>query len=102
MNITGWQSERSKESEGSAAAVSVGPLVEKSTLTASTEHSVLSVRRWFVIMLTLAGASLLVMTASIPFLMLAFWELGGRTPTPPALAAQVSGWIAVIVWCEAQ
>jgi len=31
--------------------------------------------------------------------MLAFWELGGLTPTPLALAAQVSGWVAVIVWC---
>lgn len=51
---------------------------------------------------TLNDIALLVMTAAIPVLMLAFWELGGLTPTPLALAAQVSGWIAVIVWCVAQ
>jgi len=34
---------------------------------------------------TLNDASLLVMTAAIPLLMLAFWELGGLTPTPLAL-----------------
>ena len=48
---------------------------------------------------TLNDVALLVMTAAIPVLMLAFWELGGLTPTPLALAAQVSGWIAVIAWC---
>jgi len=48
---------------------------------------------------TLNDIALLVMTAAIPVLMLAFWELGGLTPTPLALAAQVSGWVAVIVWC---
>ena len=48
---------------------------------------------------TLNDLGLLVMTAAIPVLMLAFWELGGLTPTPLALAAQFSGWIAVIVWC---
>jgi hypothetical protein len=48
---------------------------------------------------TLNDIALLVMTAAIPLLMLAFWELGGLTPTPLALVAQVSGWIAVIVWC---
>lgn len=48
---------------------------------------------------TLNDTALLVMTAAIPLLMLAFWELGGLTPTPLALVAQVSGWIAVIVWC---
>ncbi|HTI29985.1 MAG TPA: hypothetical protein VL687_06480 [Methylomirabilota bacterium] len=48
---------------------------------------------------TLNDVALLAMTAAIPVLMLAFWELGGLTPTPLALAAQVSGWIAVIVWC---
>lgn len=47
---------------------------------------------------TLNDVALLVMTAAIPVLMLAFWELGGLTPTPLALAAQVSGWIAVVVW----
>jgi hypothetical protein len=51
---------------------------------------------------TLNDIALLVMTAAIPVLMLAFWELGGLTPTPLALAAQVSGWIAVIAWCVAQ
>jgi hypothetical protein len=51
---------------------------------------------------TLNDASLLVMTAAIPVLMLAFWELGGLTPTPLALVAQVTGWIAVIVWCVTQ
>jgi hypothetical protein len=48
---------------------------------------------------TLNDVALLVMTAAIPVLMLAFWELGGLTPTPLALAAQVSGWLAVIAWC---
>jgi hypothetical protein len=48
---------------------------------------------------TLNDIALLVMTAAIPVLMLAFWELGGLTPTPLALAAQVSGWVAVMVWC---
>jgi hypothetical protein len=51
---------------------------------------------------TLNDVSLLVMTAAIPVLMLAFWELGGLTPTPLALVAQVSGWIAVIAWCVTQ
>ena len=41
----------------------------------------------------------IVMTAAIPFLMLAFWELGGLTPTPLALVAQASGWLACAVWC---
>jgi hypothetical protein len=51
---------------------------------------------------TLNDIALLVATAVIPLLMLAFWELGGLTPTPLALLAQVSGWIAVIVWCIVQ
>ena len=46
--------------------------------------------------------ALLVATAAIPLLMLAFWELGGLTPTPLALMAQVSGWVAVAVWCVVQ
>jgi len=41
----------------------------------------------------------IVMTAAIPFLMLAFWELGGLTPTPLALVAQAIGWLACAVWC---
>lgn len=48
---------------------------------------------------TLNDLALLVMTAAIPVLMLAFWELGGLTPTPLAVVAQVSGWLAVVVWC---
>lgn len=51
---------------------------------------------------TLNDIALLVATAAIPVLMLAFWELGGLTPTPLALVAQVSGWVAVIAWCVAQ
>jgi hypothetical protein len=51
---------------------------------------------------TLNDIALLVMTAALPLLMLAFWELGGLTPTPLALVAQISGWIAVAVWCVAQ
>jgi hypothetical protein len=51
---------------------------------------------------TLNDTALLVVTAAIPPLMLAFWELGGLTPTPLALVAQVSGWIAVVVWCVVQ
>jgi hypothetical protein len=48
---------------------------------------------------TINDIALIVMTAAIPFLMLAFWELGGLTPTPLALVAQASGWAAVAVWC---
>jgi hypothetical protein len=51
---------------------------------------------------TLNDVALLVATAAIPILMLAFWELGGLTPTSLALVAQVTGWVAVIVWCVAQ
>ena len=42
---------------------------------------------------------LVVMTGAMPFLMLAFWQLGGLTPTPLALVAQASGWLAAAVWC---
>jgi hypothetical protein len=48
---------------------------------------------------TINDIALVVMTAAIPFLMLAFWELGGVTPTPLALIAQTGGWLAVAVWC---
>lgn len=48
---------------------------------------------------TVNDVALIVMTAAIPFLMLAFWELGGVTPTALALMAQVSGWLAAAVWC---
>jgi hypothetical protein len=51
---------------------------------------------------TLNDIALLVATAAIPILMLAFWELGGLTPTPLALLAQVTAWVAVVVWCVAQ
>jgi len=51
---------------------------------------------------TLNDIALLLLTAALPPLMLAFWELGGLTPTPLALLAQVSGWLAVVVWCVAQ
>jgi hypothetical protein len=47
-------------------------------------------------------AGYVVMTAAVAPLMLAFWELGGLTPTPLALVAQTSGWIAVAVWCGVQ
>lgn len=51
---------------------------------------------------TLNDLALLVMTAALAPLMLAFWELGGLTPTPLALVAQASGWVAVAVWCGVQ
>lgn len=46
--------------------------------------------------------SLLVMTLALAPLMLAFYELGGWTPTPLAQAAQALGWIAVLTWCGVQ
>jgi hypothetical protein len=42
--------------------------------------------------------AILVMTAAVAPLMLAFWELGGWTPTPLALLAQTAGWLAVATW----
>jgi hypothetical protein len=48
---------------------------------------------------TINDLALIVMTAAIPFLMLAFWELGGLTPTPLAIAALASGWLATGIWC---
>jgi hypothetical protein len=42
---------------------------------------------------------LIVTIAAVPVLMLAFWELGGLTPKPLALAAQVLGWLAAATWC---
>ncbi len=50
----------------------------------------------------LSDLALLVMTLALAPLMLAFYELGGRTPTPLAQAAQVVGWIAVLTWCLVQ
>lgn len=51
---------------------------------------------------TINDLALLVMTLALALLMLAFYELGGRTPTPLALLAQGSGWIAVLTWCLIQ
>jgi hypothetical protein len=50
---------------------------------------------------TINDLALIVMAGAIPFLMLAFWQLGGLTPTPLALVAQASGWLAVLAWCGA-
>lgn len=51
---------------------------------------------------TVNDTALLVMTLALAPLMLAFYELGGWTPTPLAQAAQVTGWIAVLTWCVVQ
>lgn len=48
---------------------------------------------------TLNDLALIATIAALPFLMLAFWELGGLTPTPLALAAQAIGWVAAMSWC---
>lgn len=48
---------------------------------------------------TINDLALIAMTAAIPFLMLAFWQLGGLTPTPLARLAQITGWLAAAVWC---
>ena len=48
---------------------------------------------------TINDLALIAMTAAIPFLMLAFWELGGLTPTPLARLAQITGWLAAGAWC---
>ena len=48
---------------------------------------------------TLNDLLLIVSIGALPVLMLAFWELGGLTPTPLALAAQVLGWLAAATWC---
>lgn len=40
-----------------------------------------------------------VTAAAVAPTMLAFYELGGLTPTRLAQLAQASGWLAVIVWC---
>jgi len=47
---------------------------------------------------TVNDVAVLLMTAAIAPLMLAFWELGGLTPTPLALVAQTAGWLAVAAW----
>ncbi len=48
---------------------------------------------------TLNDVAVLVMTLAVGPLMLAFWELGGLTPTPLAFMAQTAGWAAVLGWC---
>jgi hypothetical protein len=48
---------------------------------------------------TINDLLLIVTIGALPVLMLAFWELGGLTPTPLALAAQVLGWLAAATWC---
>jgi hypothetical protein len=48
---------------------------------------------------TINDLSGVVMTLALAPLMLAFYELGGWTPTPLARLAQASGWIAVLTWC---
>jgi hypothetical protein len=47
---------------------------------------------------TVNDVAVLVMTAAVAPLMLGFWELGGVTPTPLALVAQTTGWVAVAAW----
>jgi len=50
----------------------------------------------------LNDGALLVMTAALAPLMLAFYELGGRTPTRLAQAAQTFGWVSVLTFCVIQ
>jgi hypothetical protein len=47
---------------------------------------------------TINDVALVVMTLSLAPTMLAYYELGGRTPTLLAQAAQLSGWLAVLAW----
>jgi hypothetical protein len=51
---------------------------------------------------TINDVALLVMTLALAPLTLAFYELGGWTPTPLARIAQASGWIAVATWSALQ
>jgi hypothetical protein len=50
----------------------------------------------------LNDVALLVMTAALAPLMLAFYELGGRTPLRLAQAAQTLGWASVLTFCVVQ
>jgi hypothetical protein len=50
----------------------------------------------------LNDAALLVLTAALAPLMLAFYELGGATPLRLAQAAQTLGWVAVGAWSAIQ
>jgi hypothetical protein len=47
---------------------------------------------------TINDLSGVVMTLALAPTMLAYYELGGRTPTLLAQAAQATGWIAVLAW----
>lgn len=47
---------------------------------------------------TINDLSGVVMTLALAPTMLAYYELGGRTPTPLAQAAQLTGWVAVLAW----
>lgn len=67
MSITGLRSESDQKAGEREAGDRVRTPVEESTGSASTGLPVLSARRWVLTMLTLAGASLLVMTASLRF-----------------------------------
>ena len=51
---------------------------------------------------TINDVALLMMTLALAPLMLAFYELGGWTPTALARFAQASGWIAVLTWSVIQ
>ena len=51
---------------------------------------------------TLNDSALLLMTAALAPLMLAFYELGGRTPLRLAQAAQTLGWASVLTFCVIQ
>jgi hypothetical protein len=55
--------------------------------------------RWFE---TIGDLALVVEFGAVPILMLAFWELGGLTPTPLARLALAGGWIAAATWCAVQ
>jgi hypothetical protein len=50
----------------------------------------------------LNDVALLVLTAALAPLMLAFYELGGATPLRLAQLAQTLGWVAVVAWCAVQ
>jgi len=50
----------------------------------------------------LNDGALLVATAALAPLMLAYYELGGRTPTRLAQAAQTLGWVSVLTFCVIQ
>lgn len=50
----------------------------------------------------LNDAALLVMTAAVAPLMLAYYELGGATPLRLAQLAQILGWLSVTTWCVVQ